>query len=415
MRKKIKILTICSAIDLDIIGGMTPMYWQLFGKLNELGVEIIVIPIRGKALSSLWWRHYENPLLSIQSSFINNLIQKVYTSSWQRVTDNKNYTMDHKSNFNIGAQISKIKVTISDNIKNSYVANLMLPKWKECLSKVWNIERGIDVIILFNPLSFSNYMIKELPKFIHRNFGIPVILYFADLPTFFWDNENFKLSPIYNSDINEYDAFLVNSEGIIDKLINLGASRVYILHFGADPNLFAPIEVKKDIDISFYGYGAKLREEAMRYMITDPSNELRNVIFRTAGKFSIDLGYSKNIGFLRFDSLKRFCCRSKINLNITRRTFAETYCSSTARPFELAAMECCIVSNDCKGIDKLFVPNKEIIISKNKDETIEIYKWLISSDEERLKIGRNARKKVLKEHTYNHRAKQLFEIINQIT
>ena len=36
--------------------------------------------------------------------------------------------------------------------------------------------------------------------------------------------------------------------------------------------------------------------------------------------------------------------------------------TSTSRPFELAAMECCIVSHPYKGLDKWFTKGKEIFV-----------------------------------------------------
>jgi len=50
-------------------------------------------------------------------------------------------------------------------------------------------------------------------------------------------------------------------------------------------------------------------------------------------------------------------------------------------------------------------------VIKDSQEAIEIYKWLLSNDRERKKIGQKARERVLKEHTYQHRSKELIKII----
>ena len=47
----------------------------------------------------------------------------------------------------------------------------------------------------------------------------------------------------------------------------------------------------------------------------------------------------------------------------------------------------------------------------NAEEAIETYKMLLSSDELRRTIGEAARSKVLKEHTAQHRAKQLINLL----
>ena len=48
---------------------------------------------------------------------------------------------------------------------------------------------------------------------------------------------------------------------------------------------------------------------------------------------------------------------------------------------------------------------------KDSQEAIEVYKWLLSNEHERKKIGLKARERVLKEHTYQHRSKELIRII----
>jgi len=405
MSKYPKILAICP-IDLAAVGGAVPMFWQIFRHLSELGAEIIVIPIKGRAFRSLWWRYYDNPISEFS---LRNLSKSIYDRIRRPINARLSYDIGSDSKKTKYLQVSPI-IRLLKDFKDEFWSVSYQGPWKRRLEDVWKKEKGIDVVILFSDL--VNYM-DWLPKYVHRFCGVPIIAYSADLPTYLWNQETFRMSSFYNVNLSEYDAFIVNSDGVVKKLKALGVSNVYVLYFGADPDLFSPLEVKRDIDISFYGYGAHLREDAMKCMITQPSQNLKDVDFRVAGSFGIDLGLCRNIGRLNFASMKRFCCRSKIALNITRKTFAETYCSSTARPFELAAMQCCVVSNPCKGMEKWFTPSKEIFEVSDEKEAIELYQWLISSEEVRHKIGSNARQKVLQKHTYKHRANELLRIIQK--
>jgi spore maturation protein CgeB len=115
-----------------------------------------------------------------------------------------------------------------------------------------------------------------------------------------------------------------------------------------------------------------------------------------------------------FSRLREYCCRSKINLNIVRGAHASVYGSSSNRPFELAAMECCIVSNPYLGLEEWFEPGKELFIVQEADEIGELYQWLLDNETERKKIGQRARERVLKEHTYQHRAKLLVQMIRDL-
>ena len=189
---------------------------------------------------------------------------------------------------------------------------------------------------------------------------------------------------------------------------------VYVLHFGADPSLFYPKQIQQDIDVGFYGYGLFKRKDIVRNMIVEPSKLLPHfsfVLHLTSPE--MNLGLAKVRKKLVLSSIKSFCCRSKINLNITHETFAKTYASSTARIFELASMECCIVSNPCNGIEEWFEPGKELFIADDLEEAVELYKWLIPADELRHKVGIAARKRVLEEHTYRHRAEDFIKILKR--
>ena len=195
----------------------------------------------------------------------------------------------------------------------------------------------------------------------------------------------------------------------------MGADNVHPLYYGIDPELAAPIRVEKDIDISFFGYGSDFREEWMEKLITIPSRKMPEVSFVVAGgNFAIDLGRAKMIGDLSYSQWRQFSCRSKINLNITRWSHTNVYASSTSRPFELAAFGSCIVSQPYNGIEEWFEVGKELLVVNGENEAIETYKRLLHNDEDREKIGARARSRILKEHTFKHRAHQLIDIIRGI-
>jgi len=77
-------------------------------------------------------------------------------------------------------------------------------------------------------------------------------------------------------------------------------------------------------------------------------------------------------------------------------------------------MGCCVVSNPYLGLEEWFEPKKEILVIKDSQEAIETYKWLLSRDQERKKIGLKARERVLKEHTYQHRSRELIKVIKEM-
>jgi spore maturation protein CgeB len=76
-----------------------------------------------------------------------------------------------------------------------------------------------------------------------------------------------------------------------------------------------------------------------------------------------------------------------------------------------------VISDNWPGLDELFKPGAEILISKNKHEVLSILDGM--SEDQRISIGERARKRVLANHTAAHRAaeleKYLFESLEEKT
>ena len=385
-----KFLAIVSTVDLRFRYGCTPAWWQLFKALYELGHEVIITPYQGTDIESLWWRTYKNPC---------EREAKVFTSA-------KNLVQRVRKGTEGGTESKSVRFL---------TAHLIRPKWEKHLLQILDKEQDVGAVILMGiPIN----QLIGLPSKVKKGYNVPIICYDGDVPASFPKYGGFATGfSIYEgADLSEFDAFLINSEGGIAILQEMGAKNVYALQYGVDPEIYNPIEAEQDIGIFFYGWGYEYRKEWMERMLKLPAQSLKNDrVALGGGAFDLDLGKTELLGDIPFSAWRSYCCRSKINLNITRSTHANLYATSTSRPFELASLECCIVSNPYNGLEKWFKPNKEIFIANNKKEVMELYQWLLSSDDERRKAGRLARKRVLKEHTFKHRAGQLINIITDIS
>ncbi|MEP0763445.1 MAG: glycosyltransferase, partial [Chloroflexota bacterium] len=213
------------------------------------------------------------------------------------------------------------------------------------------------------------------------------------------------------ADLSEYTAFISNSEGGRQGLLDLGARAVHTLFYGADEDLFSPVDVPQDLDAFFYGHGREYRAEWIEAMVRAPSLALPDARFAVRGTRLGDLGRAQMLPYLSFSKLREYACRSKINLVITRKAHASVFASSSSRPFELASLGACMVCNPYEGIETWFEPEKELIVVHSAEEAIERYTWLLAHDEARRAMGQAARERFLKEHTFRHRARQLVGII----
>ena len=378
-----KILIISAALDLEYPYGAIPYEWQLYKGLYEEGFDVIVTPYRGPAIRGLWWRCYENPC--------------------KKEGDLFDFLIRHSPSF-FRNQMKGTKFTVK------LVPSLIRSKWEKHLSNIIDNEKDIMALLVISiPLNH----IKGLAEKIKKEYEIPILYYDVDAPISLPEFGGFTFNGYIGSDPSEYDAFIIPSEDYVDTLKEMGARKVFILHFGVDPQIYLPLELDKDIDVFFYGSGSKGREKYLMEMISKPSLSLNRKFVVSGRKINIDLGKAKLISMLPFNSFREYCCRSKITLNIARTPHATTH-TSISRPFELASLKSCVISMPYKGLNEWFAIGKEMMVVKDSKEAIEAYEWLLDDEESRIRFGEAARRRVLKEHTIRHRVKQLIHIIKSV-
>jgi spore maturation protein CgeB len=349
--------------------------------MSEVGNELFIMPYHGHSMDSLWWKSIPNPNY-IEGEILQR-VMKVFGSS------------------------KKNKSKLVPSIARS----LTTPKIEKYLSRCIEKQKDIDAIILVNiPLN----QIKGLAKKMKSRYNIPVILYDIDVPTSLPSSGGFTFNHYLGADLHEFDSIVIPSEGSKESLKDLGANNVDILHFGVDPEVYELRNpLSKEIDLFFYGMGGKAREKNVKLMLADPSKRMSSNFLISGSDFNFDIGNSKLIPLLSFNQWKNYCGKSKINLNIVRDLHARVYATSTSRPFELAAMKCCIVSSPYWGLDKWFSLGQDMVVANSAEEAIEIYEELLLDEEKRERMGLSAYERVMKEHTARNRAMQMMQIIER--
>ena len=288
--------------------------------------------------------------------------------------------------------------------------SLFKPNLYKLIRKILRDEKNIDAILFIAvPLD----QLKGLAKQIRKNHKFLIVCYDLDVPTSLPSHGGFTFNYLRGVDLGEFDSIIVPSEGSVTELKELGARNVNIVHFGVDPDIFSPVNVKKDIDFFFFGNGGFARAKNLNMMVTEPSRILNHNFVVSGRDIDIDLGKAELLPPLSFIGFRNYSCRAKVNLNVVRDLHAEVFATSTSRPFELAAMKCCIVSAPYKGLENWFDLGKEILVANTSKECIEIYQMLMDNDEMRMNMGNAARNRVMKDHTSRHRARQIIQILKK--
>jgi hypothetical protein len=388
-----KILAVASAVDLDFRYGCTPAWWQLWKGLYEVGVDLIVTPYRGRPIESPWWRTAPNPAYVEGESFARA------RDVWARLKGDRHL---RRAEHDPGD---------TDRIVREVIWRWVTPRWQRHLDQILERERDVDAVVVFTvPMSH----LRGVPEHVRERFGIPVVFYDGDvpmsLPEFGGMDTGFNY--YYGADPSAYDLVVSNSEGGLERLVELGARRAEVVYWAADPDVFRPLLVEKDHDVFFYGYGDKFRREWMRELVGEPSRRLPETDFVLGGEdFRGDVGRARTVGVIPFNAFNRAIAAARINLNVTRRAHATVRASSTARPFELAMAGATIVSNPVEGIVTWFDPGRELLVAANADEATQTYSELLADPGQAEELGARARERALDEHTYAQRARRLLELI----
>jgi len=383
----LKIFAAVPAIDLREKPTATTAWWGLFRALSEAGHQMLVLPFLGKAVDSPWWRCLDNP---------SRRFSAILYSEARRASD--------------FAFIKSIYLE-QHRLLNPIPRQILSRKWRACIEKTFVQEGNIDIAIFFN-VPFN--LLSDLPSYIKNRFHVPSIYFDADLPVSLPSYGGFHLSYYLGANLSQFDGFLTTSEGSKSALVDMGAHNIAEVHWGVDPRLYSPVDADKDTDVFFYGATSRFRGEWLNKMVQQPALDLPNRIFAISGRVKERYEHVNMLGFLGFDSWKRQISATKICLNISRTPHATVGGTSTTRLFELASMAACVVSNPHEGLENWFEPEKEIFILKETDRPSEVYEWLLGSPQLMREMGLRARARVLRDHTCDHRAKDIANFASKL-
>ena len=389
-----RILALVSSIDLSFRYGCTPAWWQLWKGLHEEGVDLVLAPYRGRPIESPWWRVADNPTYREGESFA--------------------FARDTLARFKGDTHLRRAEENpadgLGDKLTREVIWRWVTPRWRKHLERLVEFEQPDAVVVFTVPMAH----IRGIPTALRERFGIPVVFYDGDLPMSLpeFGGMDTGFNWYHDADPSEYDLIVANSEGGLERLLQMGARRAETVHWGADPEFFTPYDVPKEMDVFFYGYGDKFRRDWMKTMVGEPSRLAPDLDFALGGlDFQGDAGSARLLGDIPFNRFARAISAARVNLNLTRRPHATVAGSSTARPFELASSGAAIVSNPHEGIERWFEPGRELVVVESAGDAVAAYRELVEDPGQAEAMGRLARERVLDEHTYAHRARRLLELV----
>jgi spore maturation protein CgeB len=221
----------------------------------------------------------------------------------------------------------------------------------------------------------------------------------------------------FNDLISRYDLILTYGGGkpVCDVYTELGARECVPIYNALDPSTHHPVppDERFEADCAFLGNRLPDREKRVEEFFLNVATRLPQKKFLLGGSGWQDKPMPANVNYLGHVFTKEhnaFNCTPRTVLNINRDSMARFGFSPPTRIFEAAGAAACLITDAWVGIETFLEPGREVLVAENGDDVAEIVNAM--TPQQARAIGRAALRRVLSEHTYNHRAKELEDVLD---
>jgi spore maturation protein CgeB len=210
--------------------------------------------------------------------------------------------------------------------------------------------------------------------------------------------------------IPRFDLYLSFSGGPVPAMLEdtYGSPMARVLYCSADLCAYRPHTAAPKWSLGYLGTYSEDRQPNLEQLLIAPAHQLGDERFVVAGsKYPAELNWPDNverIEHLAGESHAAFYSAQRFALNVTRADMRMLGFSPSVRLFEAAACGTPIISDRWPGLETLFAPS-EILLADGPRDVIQILTAM--SEDTRLSIAEQARRRVRNDHTPDHRARQL--------
>lgn len=211
--------------------------------------------------------------------------------------------------------------------------------------------------------------------------------------------------------IPRFDLYLSFTGGPVPGMIEqgYGSPLARVLYCSADAEIYAPMQAEPKWALGYLGTYSEDRQPVLDELLLAPARTLPSDQFVVAGaQYPDDIAWPANVSRIEHLSPKQhpeFYAAQRFTLNATRADMKALGFSPSVRLFEAAACGTPVISDRWPGIETIFAPSKEILLATSPREVVEILRDM--PEEQRRTIANNARRRVLADHSPDHRARQL--------
>ena len=203
-------------------------------------------------------------------------------------------------------------------------------------------------------------------------------------------------------------------ERVVSGYERLGAKKCVPIYNAVDPSTHyrVPLDSRFRSDLAFLGNRLPDREARVEEFFLRPAATLTAKNFLLGGSGWDIASLSFNVaycGHVYTQDHNAFNSSAGAVLNIDRESMAAYGHSPPTRIFEAAAAASCIITDQWRGIEMFLEPGVEVLVASDGEGVVE-HLTALSPARQRA-IGEAAQKRILAEHTYSHRIKQIEAVL----
>lgn len=275
--------------------------------------------------------------------------------------------------------------------------------------------RSADVIVKASGVGVHDaFLEREVPSL--RRPGNLIVFWDVDAPATL---ERVAAGPedAFRSLIPRYDLILTYGGGdpVISAYRALGARECVPIYNALDPLTHHPVAPDPRFEglLGFLGNRLPDREERVRQFFFTAAAAFPGERFLLAGNgWDAACGAPANVrllGHLYSRDHNAFNCTPRAVININRDSMARFGFSPPTRVFEAAGAGACLITDQWPGIESFLEPGREVLVARDGSAVAALLGDLTA--DRAARIGRAALKRVLAEHTYAHRAREVERIL----
>jgi spore maturation protein CgeB len=270
--------------------------------------------------------------------------------------------------------------------------------------------RGFDLVVKASGVGVHDALLEEAVLEL-RGPGTLAAFWDVDAPATLERVQRDPRDP-FRGCIPRYDVIFTygGGEPVVSAYRELGARQCVPIYNAVDPETHFPVppEPRFEGDLGFLGNRLPDREARVEEFFFKAAARAPHSRFLLGGAGWSDKAKPANIRY--FDHVytrdhNAFNCTPRAVLNISRESMARFGFSPATRVFEAAGAGACLITDAWQGIEQFLEPGKEALVAHSGEEAAYLLRDLSPARARRL--GREARRRVLAEHTYAHRAAQV--------